>query len=177
MSIELDDKARKEFLQKVNPNGRLPVLETSEGILSQSHAILRHLARLAPNAKLYGADGFEQSSVDQWVDWSMSQLEPAIEAYQLPYLGYIPYAKSVHDKALTDVKKLIHILDKRIKDNASGAVVGKDVTIADFAIAAALQIVYQFVWDEKFRKGIPNVNNWYAAITENEHWKKVRIRF
>ena len=54
-----------EFLQKVNPNGRVPVLETGDGrFLPESGAILFYLADGTP----YLPDGrFERAQVLQWM--------------------------------------------------------------------------------------------------------------
>lgn len=167
------ENEKKDFLSKINPNGRIPALETPEGNLFESHAIIRHLARSSKTAQLYGSTVFEQSLVDQWVDFSMSQLEPAAEAYMLPYLGYIPYAKSYHEKASGDLKKFIHVLEKRIKDNGTGFIVGGKITIADVTVAAALQPCFQFTWDEKYRKTIANVTKLYQTISNNSSWTQV----
>ena len=47
-----------------NPNGKIPVLETPEGYVFESNAILRHIARLIPSANLYGTNLHENVIVD-----------------------------------------------------------------------------------------------------------------
>lgn len=37
-----------------NPNGKVPVLETPDGFLFESQAILRYIARIKPAVGLYG---------------------------------------------------------------------------------------------------------------------------
>lgn len=47
------DNKTPEFL-KMNPNGKVPVLETPEGCIFESNAIARYIARLRPDVGLYG---------------------------------------------------------------------------------------------------------------------------
>jgi len=114
---------------------------------------LRHIARLDKNNKLYGAEGFQRALVDQWVDFVTCELEPAAEAYMLPYFGWIPHFKSAFDKAHNDLKKCIRVLDHHTK-SAKKFLVGDHLTIADIAVASALVNCFQWVWDDKYRKSI-----------------------
>ena len=49
----IDQLKTAEFLKR-NPLGKVPVLETSEGHIYESNAIVRYLARLKPEKSLYG---------------------------------------------------------------------------------------------------------------------------
>ena len=53
--MEYSDSKSKEFLAK-NPLGKVPVLETNDGFLYETNAILRHLAR--SSNKLYGSSPY-----------------------------------------------------------------------------------------------------------------------
>lgn len=58
---EISQIKTPEFLKK-NPMGKVPVLETPEGPVFESAAIMRHLARTA--GKLYGSSNYEAALVD-----------------------------------------------------------------------------------------------------------------
>lgn len=64
------------FLEKVNPNGRIPVLETEDGrFLPESGAILFYLADGTP----YLPDGrFERAQVLQWMFFEQYSHEPNV---------------------------------------------------------------------------------------------------
>lgn len=111
--------------------------------------------------------------VDQWVDWNTTGLEPAVEAYMLPYYGLIPRVRAGHDAATEDVKKMTRVLDEQLKKNGGKFVVGQQLTLADIAIATNLAAPLQYVWDEKYRKSIQNITKWFQAVTSDEKWKKV----
>ena len=55
----------KEFLAK-NPTGKLPVLETIDGYIYESNAIIRYIYRLNPDCGLYGENYLEATLIDQW---------------------------------------------------------------------------------------------------------------
>jgi elongation factor 1-gamma len=57
----MKDVRDKEF-KKRNPHNKIPVLETTEGHIYETNAILRHLARSGKD--LYGSTPFETSLVD-----------------------------------------------------------------------------------------------------------------
>jgi elongation factor 1-gamma len=61
--IAYDKIKTKEFLAK-NPLGKVPVLETADGCIFESNAIMRFVARVNPGAGLYGKNAFEQGVVD-----------------------------------------------------------------------------------------------------------------
>jgi glutathione S-transferase len=50
---------KSENFKKIHPMNKIPVIETSEGKLFETNAILRHVARLSANKALYGGDIFE----------------------------------------------------------------------------------------------------------------------
>lgn len=54
-----------------NPLGKVPTLQTPDGFLTETTAILRYLARATP---LYGLEGFSMAKVDQWLDWYNTEL-------------------------------------------------------------------------------------------------------
>lgn len=59
------------------PPYRLPILKTAAGgSLSGTSAILRHLAGLRCDVAAAGFSAFDESAVDQWLEWTSAELEP-----------------------------------------------------------------------------------------------------
>ncbi len=46
------EQTKPEYLNGVNPRGKVPALKTDDGILTENVAILTYLARTFPDAKL-----------------------------------------------------------------------------------------------------------------------------
>jgi len=73
--IDRDETRTPEFL-RLNPNGRIPVLEFSDGrILAESNAILAYLAEGTPYLP---ADRFEHALVMQWLFFEQYSHEPNV---------------------------------------------------------------------------------------------------
>ncbi|CUE91830.1 glutathione S-transferase, putative, partial [Bodo saltans] len=64
------------YLRRCHPLGRLPVLQTDEGYLFESNAIVRFIAHHdKSNTFLYGRTPFEASQVDMWLDFATTELD------------------------------------------------------------------------------------------------------
>jgi len=87
---------------KVNRSGAVPVLETGEGwILTQAAAVLRHLARAHPQARLAGGEGLrEQAEFDRWLCFFTGDLHPAF----FPVFITQRYTTSTDDASLKAVR-------------------------------------------------------------------------
>jgi glutathione S-transferase len=62
-----------EILAFGGPRGGT-LLQTNNGCISQSNAIIKYLARIFPSSKLYGDSLFEQSSTEQWLELVWSEI-------------------------------------------------------------------------------------------------------
>lgn len=155
----------------MNPTGSVPTLETPDGPLYETNAILRYIAKKSTGNKLYGESAFQEAQISQWLDWTLIELEPHAVAYSLPYLGLFPYNEEIHKRAEKNLEDMIKILEGVLKDKER--IVGNKVTIGDIRIASALNFYFEWLWDEKYREKIPNLTKWYIGIVNEEQWKKV----
>jgi glutathione S-transferase len=123
--VMTQEEGKSEEHARRHPLGRVPVLETEEGLLFESAALCLHVADLNPQAELIPPPGtFERGQVYQWSIFAMSELEPAlIRAY---------LAKRDSDteaQAKADAR-----LDKAFAAVA-GALDGRDYIVGRFTIA------------------------------------------
>jgi len=161
----------KESYLKLNPNGKIPVFETPEGPLFESNAILRYVARINDDSKLYGKDDFERALVDQYLDWISLTLEPAAFPVLTPIVGFTPYNKETFEQSLDALKKALRILDDRLKQ--SKYLVGDSITIADIQVVADLHLFFRFIFDEKFRKPFHNLTKYFESVANEPNFVKV----
>ncbi|TPP41685.1 Elongation factor 1 gamma, conserved domain family protein [Leishmania donovani] len=127
-----------EFARNCSPCMRFPSMQTEEGYLFESNAIMRHIARVEKSgAKLYGATPFESSQVDMWLDFASSELD----AHNMPYLmetfAGIPAAES----AMATLEESLAGLELWLETRTF--LVGERMTVADISVAFALQWVYR----------------------------------
>jgi len=155
------DNTTDEFLQK-NPLGRVPVLETEEGCIWETNAILRYLARSDENSTLYGSNDYEKALVDQWLDFTVSEIDLAARVWILPILGLLETDAGAVNKAKADIRKVLTILNDHLQEQTY--LVGERLTIADFAVALHLRDLYSMVLDAGFRKMFGNTNRWFCTV-------------
>ena len=171
-SFELGkDNKTESFLAK-NPSGKIPVLDTPTGPLFESNAIARYIARMRPDAGLFGGSFYENAQVDQWIDFSANELEPARGVWLYTVIGALP---SNNPKPLQEAKKdveaALKVLDQHFLHNTY--LVGQGVTLADIAIFAALTDVYAKLLSPESQKAYPNVLRWFHTIANQPHVAEV----
>jgi glutathione S-transferase len=61
----------------MNPNGRVPTLVDGDFVLWESNSIMRYLALgYGPESSLYPPAPKLRASIDRWLDWTLSTLQP-----------------------------------------------------------------------------------------------------
>lgn len=163
------DDVLKDFKKK-NPNSKVPVLETPEGCIYESNAILRYLARASSGHKLYGATKFEQGQVDQWLDWASTLYEPAYYGFVGPHFGYFPYNKETWPASREKLINTLKIVEGALQGRTH--LVGNQVTIADLNLVSSLWKVYRFFGGNDLNTQLPNVTKWVATISQEPQWVK-----
>ncbi len=107
---------------KVNPSGAVPALDTGEGwILTQVAAILRHLTRVHPQARLAGGEGLrEQAEVDRWLCFFAGDAHPAFYpvfvAQRYTTATDEASLKAVRDAGLALVRKRFALMEAHLKE-------------------------------------------------------------
>ena len=80
------DNKTPAFL-KMSPLGKVPVLETSNGPISEAAAIARYVARMRADTNMYGSSFYEAGLVDQWIEFAKNELDPASDAHTNAGIG------------------------------------------------------------------------------------------
>jgi glutathione S-transferase len=145
-SIDLMKGEHKQsaFLS-INPNGRVPVLETANGgVISESNAILLYLASTAnPEAHLYLGSSLSpeyQGQVYQWLLWQASDLSSTILKPWLMklYAKYgAPFDDVEHEKLVGLAHTPLQILNQHLSDKSY---VAGSFSVADIAIVEMLSL-------------------------------------
>ena len=160
-----------EFL-KMNPLGKVPVLETPEGAVWESNAIARYCARLNDNkAKLFGRSAIEEAQVEQWLDWVRGEVEVPGAVWLYPIFGIIEENPQATKLAIEDVKKAMDTLDQHLKTRTF--LVGHRLTLADIVVSQTLTPFYKMVFDAGFRKKYTNVNRWFNTCVNQKTFIEV----
>lgn len=155
-----------EFL-KLNPNGRVPVLEDDGFVLWESNAILQYLA-----AKAAVQDERGRADVARWLFWDTAQWDPACAIFMYENLVKSMFKMGAPDQAelakgaakFTPLAAILnqHLLTRRF-------VCGDQPTVADFALASPL--LYTKEADLPVAPHA-EVRLWYDEIARLPAWRK-----
>jgi elongation factor 1-gamma len=156
-----------------NPAGKVPTLETADGVIYESNAIVRHIARVGGDkAALYGKSAFEAGLIDQWIEFAATSIDLPALAWTLPIEGLIPNNGLATKKAGDDIKKVFQILDSHLL--ARTYLVGNRVSLADIVVANSLVRLFELVLDPTFRSGFVNATRWFTTIVNQPNFVAVR---
>jgi glutathione S-transferase len=135
--IVMDEQTgRGEEHARRHPLGRVPVLESDDGLLFESAAICLHVADLNPDSGLIAAPGsHERGRIYQWSFFAMTELEQALLASYRAHHAAEPDAEAV-GKADRRLARAAHV----VADALDGRefLVGDGFTIADVVMGGVL---------------------------------------
>jgi glutathione S-transferase len=157
-----------EFLA-LNPNGKVPVLETGGGSLWESNAIMCYLARTA-GSDLWPSDDDRQIEVMRWLSWDSQHFTRHAGSLYFEHIIKPAFGMGSADRAAVEeatgfFKRFAAVLDDHLSGRAY--LVGDALTVADFAVGITLP------YAERARlplTGFPEVERWHARLSELPAW-------
>jgi glutathione S-transferase len=161
------DAQTAEF-KKLNPNGRVPVLDDEGLIVWESMAINLHLADRYAKA-LTPRDASERAHVLQWTLWGVTEIEPGlIDAFVHRTMLPPPQRNAaVADAGAAKLARPLAVLDQRLAGRSW--LVGDRFTVADLNVASVLFIAPMAHVD---LAPFPEVQRWLAACLDRPAAKK-----
>ena len=143
--VELEfgvDNETADYKNNCSPIGRAPALQTEDGYIFESNAIMRHIARSdKTNSFLYGRTTFEAAQVDQWLDYC-SEFESAAHYFVMIGAFGAPATDDETKKQLCAAHEAFTGLEKWLETRTFLA--GERITIADLAIASAMDWILRY---------------------------------
>ncbi|MCO5566537.1 hypothetical protein L7F22_020214 [Adiantum nelumboides] len=160
-----------EFL-RLNPFGKVPVLETPDGPVFESNAIARYIAKLDPEACLLGSSPYEAAVIEQWIDVATTELDANLSRWVYPLLGFgpYPYSEELSESALAAVKAALHILNNHLASNTY--LVGHSVTLADIILSCNLLTGIRNTFTKEFLAEFPHLERYFWTIANQPNVKK-----
>ena len=152
----------------LNPNGKVPVLETGGGSLWESNAIMCYLARIA-GSDLWPDDD-RQIEVMRWLSWDSQHFTRHagtlyFEHIIKPAFGMGSADPAVVEEATGFFKRFAAVLNDQLSDRAY--LLGDALTVADFAVAITLP------YAERARIPLaefPEIERWHGRLSELPAW-------
>jgi glutathione S-transferase len=155
----------------MNPTARIPTLVDGDFVLWESNSILRYLVmQYGSSSPLYPPEPQQRASIDRWLDWSLSTLQPA----ERPVFWAIVRTPAAERDAvkLTADLAAVTVLWKLVDTHLQGRffLEGEKCTLADIVIGAYAK--RWFGLDGIERPSLPNLERWYSRLATRTGFRK-----
>jgi glutathione S-transferase len=174
--VEVDvmhGQGREPWFLKINPAGKVPVLDDDGTIITESAAVCMHLAEKYPESRLLPAPGtVERTQCYKWTSYILTELEAPLwniakHRFGLPKERRVP---AVVDTATWEFEVAVKILAAELGDRPY--LVGDSFTIVDILAAHTL------LWAKSARLHVSS--DWLAsylnALTMRDAFARARER-
>lgn len=159
-----------EFI-KMNPLGKVPVLETPDGAVFESNAIARYVARSKGDSPLFGGSLIDYAHVEQWMDFSATEIDGNIARWLYPRLGYMPYVPASEEIGIAGLKRSLGALNTHLASTTF--LVGHSVTLADITMTCNLYHGFARLLTKTFTSEFPHVERYFWTMVNQPNFKKV----
>jgi glutathione S-transferase len=161
-------KNREPAYLRMNPNGLVPTLQDGDFILWESNAIIRYLARMHGGGKLEGATPQITGLANQWMDWQLSVVGPALTP---AFWGLIRTPEDKRDLAAiaasqSKTTEAMKILDAQL--GKTSYVAGNEFTTGDIPVGVMTYRFWQLVPE---RPELPNLQRWYKSLQQRDAFR------
>eukprot|EP00249_Psilotum_nudum_P011348 c23118_g1_i1 orf=445-1752(-) len=157
-----------EYL-RLNPIGKVPVLETLDGPIFESNAIAKYVARLKESS-LLGTCIYESALVDQWIDFATTEIDALLRMWVPALMGYFVYIPEVVDFAILGLKRALGTLNNYLSSNTY--LVGHFITLADIILTCNLKPGFSVCFTKDFTTEFPHVERYFWTMINQPHFKK-----
>jgi glutathione S-transferase len=159
----------------VSPRGKVPVLETEQGFLSETDAILDYIEETQAGIALLPADPFARASVRALAKEIELYIElPARVCYVEVFFGGRPTPEALKAKAERDLIKGFTALKHRAR--FAPYVAGEQFTLADLYFLYSIDLavdVGKRLFGIDFLSGIPGAQALLERLADNPNVRKV----
>ncbi|KAK9929022.1 hypothetical protein M0R45_026132 [Rubus argutus] len=159
-----------EFL-KMNPIGKVPVLETPDGPIFESNAIARYVTRLKADNPLYGLSPIDYAHIEQWIDFGSLEIDANIGGWLRPRMGRAVYLPPAEEAVISALKRALGALNTHLASNTY--LVGHCVTLADIVMACNLFMGFTKLMTKSFTSEFPHVERYFWTMVNQPNFKKV----
>lgn len=115
---------------------------------------------------MYGGSAAETAQIDQWLEFTNTQLNPYLSGVVYVLLGYYPSTQEKYEESKKGLLEVLKIVDGHLSKNEFLG--SKEVSVADVVVASQLRYLFSLVLDETARSALPNLTKWFVRIMEHD---------
>lgn len=166
----MEGEQRSEEFLKLNPVGKVPVIQDEKITMFESMAIARYLVNKT-NSDLYPQDLKQRAVIDQWIDFCNIHVQGMLTRVLFNRLIAPMVGAEVDENSL---KFGLQMLDQYLPvlDNQLGVstyLAGDNLTLADINLVAILDPAQAAGVDIS---GYQNLNKWFKNIKQQDFYQK-----
>ena len=148
----------------MNPNGRVPTLVDGDYVLWESNSVMRYLCMAyGKGSPIYPSAPKARASVDRWLDWTLSTLQPVDRPV---FWALVRTPPEKRDMVAIQIDADAEAVQWRIIDREVATrrfIEGDQFTIADIALGAYAR---RWLGVEGITKPkLPNLERWFAEFS------------
>ncbi len=158
---------------EMNPNLRMPTLRDGDFVLWESNAIQQYLALQRPQAGLLPADERARLDVTRWQFWDLAHWDSACSVFVFErvvkplFTGVAEADADAIARGEAMFQRAARVLDAQLSRNEF--VTGSHLTLADFAIGAAMTLAGPARYP---LEGYPHIGRWYRSLAALPAWSR-----
>jgi glutathione S-transferase len=148
----------------LNPNAQVPVIKDGDFVLWESNTICRYLAAKHGRTDLLPAETRQRATVEQWMDWQATELNPAWRyAFYALVRKWPEYQDPQQIEAsVAGSSKVMGILEGQLAKTGAYAA-GAEFTLADIVLGLS---VHRFLTLPMRRDDLPAVQAYDARLRQ-----------
>ncbi|XP_024358659.1 elongation factor 1-gamma 2 isoform X2 [Physcomitrium patens] len=158
-----------EFL-KMNPIGKVPVLQTPEGPIFESNAMARYVAN-KKDVGLVGSSAYEKALVEQWIDFATMEIDVNAGGWVYPRLGFGLYNEEVEASKISNLKRALTFLNAHLASRTY--LVGESITLADIVLTCNMIVLVKLAATKEFTSEFPHVERYFWTLVNQPNFKKI----
>ena len=165
-NIKVNEIEKRNSFEHQTPTKTFPFLETKEGNISQSDAIIYYLCQKY-KPELLGQNIFEKAKIMQWVEFSNCEINQCNRNIIYPIFGWEELNKEDYNRDNNKIKEYLKNIEKELEKNEY--IIGNQLTLADISLFAKLRFLMMFHLPEQMRNKLtPKLNKWFEKIMNSK---------
>ena len=161
-NIKVDEKETRDSFEDKTPTKTFPFLETKEGNISQSEAIIYYLVQ-KHKPELLGQNIFEKAKIMQWTEFANCEIAKCNRSIIFPIFGWDELNKEDYNKDSNKIKEYLKLMENQLEKNEF--IIGNKISLADISLFAKIRFLMMFHFPEQMRnKLFPKVSKWFENI-------------
>ena len=169
-NIKVSEKEKRDNFEQKTPTKTFPFLETKEGNISQSDAIIYYLCQKY-KPELLGQKTFEKAKIMQWIEFANCEIARCNRSVIYPIFGWDELNKEEYNKDSNKIKEYLKYIEKELEKNEF--IIGNKITLADISLFAKVRFLMMFHLPEQMRnKLFPKMNKWFENIMNTKEANK-----